>query len=125
MDPISNINQMIQVLQRQLGSRLEKRNVSGKAEKSSPAAQWKSAGTSVQELQVKLANRIKAIDLDDKRRTQKATRIFLETILSNEFGETYLSDPKFNELLEDIQAVMEEDKGMNEQLHILIDHLSK
>jgi len=124
MDPISNINQLIEVLQRQAATRTEQTNIPNKAEKKNQAT-LQSGPADISELRAKLTNRIKAIDLNDKRRYPKATRIFLETILSNEFGDSYLSDAKFTLLLEDIQTVMEADPEIKEKLHAMIDHLAK
>lgn len=124
MDPISNINQLIEVLQRQVGTRAEQTNATSKAEKQNQKAP-QSGPADIGELHAKLANRIKAINPDDQRRYPKATRLFLETILSNEFGDTYLSDPKFILMLEDIQSVMEGNDEIKEKLHAMIDYLSK
>lgn len=124
MDPISNINQLIEVLQRQAATRTEQTNAPNKTEKQNQTA-LQSGPTDIGELRAKLAKRIKAIDLNDKRRYPKATRIFLETILSNEFGDIYLSDAKFTLMLEDIQSVMEADQETQEKLHAMIDHLAK
>ncbi len=58
----------------------------------------------------KLINqRVKALDPDDPNRGRKAFRIFLESVLLAEFGETLINDPTFYQMVDDIQQVMEGD----------------
>lgn len=125
MDPVSNLSQLIETLRRQLSPRLERPVAATRGAKSSTKAPLQHQRVSVDELQRTLAHRIKAINPDDSRRAHKATRLFLETVLSNEFGDTFLNDPRFGELIEEVQATMEADDDIRDKLASLILQLSR
>ena len=67
-----------------------------------PAARSKSG--SLSKLIVK---RIGALRHDDAERGRKAFRIFLESVLLNELGENLINDPRFYQMVDDIQHQME------------------
>ena len=125
MDPVSNLSQLVETLRRQMSSRLDRPAAAAKGAKSNQAAPQQRSRVAASELQASLAQRIKAINPDDKRRAHKATRIFLETVLANEFGDAFLSDPQFSELIEEIQTAMEADQQVREKLTALIGQLSR
>ena len=125
MDPVSNLSQLVETLRRQMSSRLDRPAAPAQKGKSSHTAPQLHTRAEASELQASLAQRIKAINPDDKRRAHKATRIFLETVLANEFGDPFLSDPQFNELIEEIQSAMEADAELHDKLLALIEQLSK
>ena len=129
MDPVSNLSQLIETLRRQMSPRIDRPVTMAKSAKGAKAGQQAPATRNkrltIDELSPSLTQRIKAIDPDDKRRRQKATRIILETVLVNEFGETFLADPKFSELLDEIQATMEADTEIRDKADILIAELTK
>lgn len=125
MDPVSNLSQLVETLRRQLSPRLDQSAIAKPGVKNKLASPHHSQPAAVGELQATLAHRIKAINPDDKRRTHKATRIFLETVLSNEFGDVLLNDPRFGELIEEIQATMEADEELQSKLEALILQLSQ
>jgi hypothetical protein len=53
--------------------------------------------------------RVRAIRRDDPQRGRKAFRVFLEVVLLSELGEQLLADPRFFQLLDDVQAALETD----------------
>lgn len=55
------------------------------------------------------AQRIGAIAATDPHRTRKAVRIYLEAELAREFGAGLVNDPMFTQLVDSVQAQMQED----------------
>ena len=58
-----------------------------------------------------IETRVRAIGRDDPQRGRKAFRVFLEALLLSELGEGLLADPRFFQLLDDVQAALETDEG--------------
>ncbi|HEX7640606.1 MAG TPA: hypothetical protein VF472_00190 [Burkholderiaceae bacterium] len=54
-----------------------------------------------------IAKRLGALDRTDPERGRKAFRIFLESVLLNEFGEQLINDPGFYQMVDGIQMQME------------------
>ena len=79
--------------------------------------------SSLQQLQQKIAERVRAIDPDDAQRGQKSTLIFLESVLRWEYGEGLLNDPRFFNMLDEIQSGMESDPAIRNKLKKLIEGL--
>lgn len=73
---------------------------------SSKAAQERS-------LQQLVALRVRALSPDDPQRPRKAFRIFLESVLTQEFGRDRASDPGFHQLIDQVMHQMEGDEGLN------------
>ena len=83
-------------------SRSEQMRRANRKSVGSPALQQQRTGNLINQ-------RVKALDPDDPNRGRKAFRIFLESVLLAEFGETLINDPKFYQMVDEIQRVMEED----------------
>lgn len=58
------------------------------------------------------AARIQALSPDDPDRKQKALRIFLESVLLQEFGAHLLQDPSFSRMVDAVQVRMQSDSEM-------------
>lgn len=67
--------------------------------------------------------RVRQIARDDAQRGRKAFRIFLEAVLLAHFGEALANDPKFYQVLDDIQAAMENDAASALLVERAIAHL--
>jgi hypothetical protein len=64
-------------------------------------------------LEASIARRVAAIDRNDTQRRRKAFRVFLESVLLDEWGEQLIGDPGFHRLVDDIQMQMEADSGLS------------
>lgn len=53
--------------------------------------------------------RVSAIDRDDPNRGRKAFRIFLEAILVAELGEQLVNEPRFQQLVDQVQGAIDAD----------------
>ncbi len=67
--------------------------------------------------------RIKNIARDDPKRGRKAFHIFLEAILLSHFGEQLINDPKFYQMIDDIQNSMEADPELRKMIDSAVEHL--
>jgi len=64
-----------------------------------------------------IAQRVSIIDPDDPQRERKAFKIFLESVLIAELGETLANDPAFYTMVEAIQQQMESDPELVTAIH--------
>lgn len=67
--------------------------------------------------------RVKQIAHDDPQRGRKAFRVFLEAVLLSHFGDALANDPKFYQVLDDIQSAMENDTASAVLVERAIGHL--
>ena len=65
-------------------------------------------------LDVTVARRVRAIDPQDPDRRRKAMRVFLESVLLAELGESLINDDGFYQLVEQVQQQMAADSGLAE-----------
>ena len=62
--------------------------------------------TKSEDLAVRLARRVRAIDPSDPDADNQAMHVFLESILLAEFGEHLINDPAFHQVVEDVHRQM-------------------
>lgn len=67
--------------------------------------------------------RVRQIARDDPQRGRKAFRVFLEAVLLAHFGEALANDPKFYQLLDDIESAMSADPASSVLVEQAIGHL--
>lgn len=67
--------------------------------------------------------RVGQIAPDDAQRGRKALRIFLEVVLLTHLGEELMNDPKFYQVLDDVQSALEADATSAELVRQAIAHL--
>jgi hypothetical protein len=60
-----------------------------------------------EDLATALARRIASIDRSDPDRRRKAFRVFLESVMLDEWGAQLINDPAFHQLVDTVQAQME------------------
>ncbi|HEX7634768.1 MAG TPA: hypothetical protein VF427_05740 [Noviherbaspirillum sp.] len=118
---IGTVGQLVSVIRAQLASRSEissrrKHATSGKASRKTSAYHQAN-------LESLIAQRIQGIERDDPQRGRKAFRVFLESVLLSHFGEQLINDPKFYQLIDDIQMSMEADPDIRNLVGSAIDHL--
>lgn len=70
-----------------------------------------------------IGQRIKSIDPNDPQRGRKAFRVFLESVLLSHLGENLINDPKFYQMVDDIQNAMESDPAVSAQIESAVAHL--
>jgi hypothetical protein len=85
---------------------------SGQADKSRASSTKPSAAGTSEDLANAIARRVAAIDQADPERRRKAFRVFLESVLLDEWGPQLINDPGFYQLVETVQAQMEADPAL-------------
>jgi len=105
MTGIASVGQLVAVIQAQFAART--RAATGRAAPRQPrTARERDAGP----LQALIELRVRQIGADDPGRGRKAFRVFLESVLLAELGEELNADPRFHQLVDDVQRALEADK---------------
>ncbi|WUR12427.1 hypothetical protein E7V67_022405 [[Empedobacter] haloabium] len=118
MPGIASVGQLVAVIQSQLATR--GRAVAGKA----PARPARAGGgRKADGLQGLIELRVRQIAPDDPGRGRKAFRIFLESVLLAELGEGLNADPRFHQLVDDVQRTLEADARCAPLVQDAITHL--
>lgn len=117
--PIGTLNNLVATIQAQLAARVPAAaapsaattGAAGKPLARTPArARQREAGRYAQEnLAGVIELRIGQIARDDPNRGRKAFRVFLEAVLLSQLGETLVNDPRFFQLVDDVQHALETD----------------
>ena len=114
--PISGTTQLVRIIRAQLA---RPSSASGQR----PAVSPSGASATDQQLAELIALRVRGIALDDPARGRKAFRVFLEAILLSQFGQPLANDPKFHQLVSDVQREMEENPTIGPLVARAVAHL--
>lgn len=118
--PIASVSQLVAVLQSQLAAR---NGAAAQAGRTTAARTVAPATYAEAQLASLIDVRIRQISPEDPRRGRQAFRIFLEVVLLSHLGEALVNDPKFYQLIDDIQAAMESDPACRQLVDEAIAHL--
>lgn len=106
--PIGSVSQLVTVIRSELGKVAIAHAAGERRGRKSAVGASRYAS---QHLPALIAVRIRHIGRDDPQRGRKAFRVFLEVVLLSQFGEQMVSDPKFYQMLDDVQQAMELDSA--------------
>lgn len=121
---IGSVAQLVKVIQSQLATRSAPEGGAGR--KAAPAgAPGGAAGRryAQQNLASLIELRVRQIGRDDPQRGRKAFRVFLEAVLLSHFGDGMVGDPRFFQMVDDVQLAMEADAGCRELVARAIEQL--
>src|SRR6187399_2336055 len=124
MDPLGGVSPVMELLRRQMSENLEKlRRASGQGAgtRAFPTVSEKPVAATLRQ---SLTGRIKALDADDPRFQQRATALFVESVLGAEFGEPAINDPEFRMVVRDVAASMSADPAVANDLALLFAELT-
>ena len=124
MDPINQINPLLDALRRQLAENIERMRESGKLARGTPASAGSAEASAPPPLDEVLAQRLagpKARGLN----LAAATRVFVESVLIAEFGEALLSDPGFGPLIDEISSAFREDPAVKADFEVMLEELQR
>jgi hypothetical protein len=111
MSSIGSVQQIVATIRAEMAARITPGERLARAAQLRQASQTKVG--SLEQRQQRMGNligqRVKALDPDDPKRGKKAFRIFLESVLLAELGETLINDPDFYQMVDDVQQTMEQD----------------
>jgi len=77
----------------------------------------------LKELQGNIRSGLAALDLRSVEGRSSARRVFLESVLLSEFGARLANDPKFPELVAQVQAAIDDQESLRKQLDHLVTQL--
>lgn len=118
MSTIGGVDQLVAAIQAQLAARMRPSAQAANAHPGAVAPKAKQAPGQAgrgryapQNLAGLIELRINQIDRADPDRGRKAFRVFLEAVLLSHLGEKLVGDPKFFQLVDDVQNALEGDPG--------------
>ncbi|MEN9865091.1 MAG: hypothetical protein RL748_681 [Pseudomonadota bacterium] len=100
---ISSVAQLVSAIRSQLGAA----SVVAQANQRNQTSAPKTSHYHPENLEGLIKQRIKQIGRDDQERGKKAFRVFLEAVLLSQLGEHLINDPKFYQVLDEVQKTME------------------
>jgi hypothetical protein len=123
-DSIDGLSRIMQALQQRLEAQQPRSRRAGSPAKSSGTAGGAGArpGAGIDQVKKQLGSRIRALDPVD-RGGPAGMRIFVEAILTWEFGEQMLNDPRFDELSREVQSQLSADPAIGVRLKRLLERL--
>lgn len=102
--PVDHVARTMALLRRQMADNLDSLRRAGKlAAAPSGSTAARASAKSVRET---LRQRLRALDPSDPRHASKAMRVFVESVLVAEFGDSLINDPKFRDLIDDVTVAM-------------------
>ena len=100
---IGTINELVAVIRTRLGA------AAPLAERRAPARSNSGSRYTDRNLTALIETRVRQIGRDDPQRGRKAFRVFLEAVLLTHLGEELMNDPRFYQMLDDVQYALESD----------------
>jgi hypothetical protein len=85
----------------------------GPSHKSNSKRPRSSGATHEPDIAERIAVRLQAVSSDDPLFKRKILRIFLESVITAEFGASLQNDPRFGALIDGVQAHMESDQELS------------
>ncbi len=119
MDPVKGINQVAQILRQKLSERSPDIAKSINTAATTAQASCTASKATPEEIKRKIEERIKAL-ADEDQQGDKAVQIFVEVILTWEFGDQLLQDPKFTELSKEVAIAMNSNPETKAKLSTLL-----
>lgn len=113
---IGAVNELVSVIVGQLAARSAPRKVRAHAAQ-------RSTRYAAQQLTALIEQRVRQIGANDPQRGRKAFRVFLEAVLLSHFGEALVADPKFFQMVDEVQGALDADPACSELIAAAIAHL--
>jgi hypothetical protein len=123
IDPVNRLNQMMEVLRREMADSAAQAEA-GKPQTAKSGVQARVAGRAgVTELRTRLHERLRKLDRADPRHLHKAKRVFLETVLAQEFGNDLLLDRRLEDMLDSIQETISANAELDARFNALLEEI--
>ena len=120
---IGAVNELVSVIQGQLAARRPAGKPTARAT-GGGAPGVAGARYAPGQLTALIEQRVRQIGADDPQRGRKAFRVFLEAVLLSHFGEALVADPKFFQLVDEVQGSLEADPACTELVASAVAHLT-
>lgn len=121
--PLGSINDLVAVIRGQLSARASDPSAAARQVRSERPLRTTKSRYAQENLASLIELRITQIDKDDPQRGRKAFRVFLEAVLLSHLGENLVNDPKFFQIVDEVQQALEADRGCAELVANAINHL--
>lgn len=124
MDPVGRLDQVLRLISRQMAeraSRLDAGTTAPVQASATPPARRLALGA----LKERVRGRLRSIDPSDPRRQQKARRVFLESVLSWQFGDELLLDRGFEDMISGVQEALQAHPRLEQRLAQLLRELAR
>jgi hypothetical protein len=115
--PIGTVNELVSVIRSRLGA-AERVTARPAAGQSASGRRFTDRG-----ITALIETRVRQIGREDPQRGRKALRVFLEVVLLNYLGEQLMHDPRFYQLLDDVQGALESDPSSAALVKQAVEHL--
>jgi len=115
---IGSVSELVAVIRRQLGA-----TAPGDARRARASQGGGARRYTERNLPALIEARVRQIGRDDPQRGRKAFRVFLEAVLLTHLGEELMNDPRFYQLLDDVQRALEDDPSSAGLVKQAVDHL--
>lgn len=124
MDPVGRLDQVLQLIGRQMAERASRLDA-GTLAPSRAAVTVPARRAALGQLKEKVRGRLRSLDPHDPGRQQKARRVFLESVLSWQFGDDLLLDRRFEEMIAGVQEALQSHPGLEQRLAQLLRDLAR
>jgi hypothetical protein len=115
MDPINQVNPVLDALRRQLLENIERMRKAGKLPMR-PGARVEGEANSARGMEAVLSDRLAGINAATPEGFVNATRVFVEVALLTQLGEDLRSSAGFGQLVDDVGAAMRDDPDVRARL---------
>jgi hypothetical protein len=125
MDPIKGMNHITRILRQKMAERNSSqiKSDSGNYASLNSAGPGKLPKASADEVKHKIGERIRALP-DKEKKGPKAAHIFVETVITWEFGEQLLQDPQFMDLSKEVVDAMAENPSVWKKMQTLLEEFA-
>jgi len=123
MDPIKGMNQITQILRQKLSGRSSPLAGTGNASSNAARQTGPAARAGIDEIKRKIGARIKSLS-EDERRGAKAVQIFVESVITWEFGDQLLQDPQLTDLSKEIVQAISENQDVWNKMQALLNQIA-
>jgi hypothetical protein len=117
MDPLDSVSPTMQVLRRRMSTNLQRLQAEGRLPIG--AAGRARTPSAPERTRRSLKQRLQALDPDDARYAERATDVFVESVLLDEFGQGLTNDASFRQLILEVSRELRDDTEVREQLREL------
>ena len=114
---IGTINELVSVIRTRLGASATA------AGRRAPARAGNDRRYTDRNMAALIETRVQQIRRDDPQRGRKAFRVFLEAVLLTHLGEELMNDPRFYQVLDDVQHALESEPSSATLVKLAVDQL--
>lgn len=108
MEPINGLSNILEVLRRQISDNAQRLDKTGKTGSYRTAENASTSGAaSPKELRALIYERLKGMNSNEAQYKHKAKRLFLESVVTWEFGGDIVRDQNFDDMLNSIQDAID------------------